>query len=444
MPTFEPNKILNYNEESIVAELKRVYLNFFKDKQMTQNEFNLHSRVSRDTVVRYFGTWKDALKKADIPLSVTKRTPRISLIDIKSDLERVKKNNQSKPFSFLFYKQNGGKYDKKIKKRFGCDSWEDLLNIAVGISKPQKTIVLKPQKQVLTDEQLFSEIKRVWNILNRRPTYKEFRNNSSFGTSVYETRFGKWTKAIEEFCIKNEGYKSNPIGKSFKVTKELLLDELKQIKKEKNIEVLEYKDYIKYGGRYSIATFQNYFGSWKNSLQLVGIKPGSEWTKAPDKELLFDELQRVWEDLGRQPLYREWNELAKYTRYIYNRKFGGWNKAIHAFIDNREETSDDPGIKITEKEIVLDNIIEIINPENTNIVKTITMQTPRGVAPKLRFRVFVRDKFTCQYCKRTKEEDGVKLQPDHIIPYSKGGETVFENLITACWDCNIGKSDLLI
>jgi len=38
-------------------------------------------------------------------------------------------------------------------------------------------------------------------------------------------------------------------------------------------------------------------------------------------------------------------------------------------------------------------------------------------------------------------QDGIKLEADHIVAYSNGGETILENLKTACWACNNGKSN---
>jgi 5-methylcytosine-specific restriction endonuclease McrA len=60
----------------------------------------------------------------------------------------------------------------------------------------------------------------------------------------------------------------------------------------------------------------------------------------------------------------------------------------------------------------------------------------------LRFLVLKRDKFTCQYCGR--KAPVVILQVDHIIPESKGGKTIIENLITACEECNRGKYNNLL
>jgi 5-methylcytosine-specific restriction endonuclease McrA len=36
-----------------------------------------------------------------------------------------------------------------------------------------------------------------------------------------------------------------------------------------------------------------------------------------------------------------------------------------------------------------------------------------------------------------------RLHIDHIVPWSKGGETALENLETLCSECNLGKSNLL-
>ncbi len=62
----------------------------------------------------------------------------------------------------------------------------------------------------------------------------------------------------------------------------------------------------------------------------------------------------------------------------------------------------------------------------------------------LRFRVFQRDNFICQYCGRNVKDDGIRLHADHIIPKSKGGKDTFDNFTTSCSDCNLGKHDTLL
>ena len=56
----------------------------------------------------------------------------------------------------------------------------------------------------------------------------------------------------------------------------------------------------------------------------------------------------------------------------------------------------------------------------------------------LRWEILKRDAFTCQYCGRSAPD--VKLEVDHIIPVSEGGTDTKDNLITACYSCNRGKS----
>ena len=60
-----------------------------------------------------------------------------------------------------------------------------------------------------------------------------------------------------------------------------------------------------------------------------------------------------------------------------------------------------------------------------------------AVRPKVRFEVFKRDKFTCQYCGRAAPE--VVFNCDHIKPVADGGENDPLNLVTSCRACNGGK-----
>ena len=67
------------------------------------------------------------------------------------------------------------------------------------------------------------------------------------------------------------------------------------------------------------------------------------------------------------------------------------------------------------------------------------MAKRKNLAKSVRFEVFKRDSFKCQYCGKSAPD--VVLEVDHIIPVSKGGDNDISNLITACFDCNRGKRD---
>lgn len=59
----------------------------------------------------------------------------------------------------------------------------------------------------------------------------------------------------------------------------------------------------------------------------------------------------------------------------------------------------------------------------------------------LRFSILRRDKFQCLWCGATPEQK--ELRVDHVVPIAAGGaRTDRANLVTACSDCNSGKSDM--
>jgi hypothetical protein len=62
----------------------------------------------------------------------------------------------------------------------------------------------------------------------------------------------------------------------------------------------------------------------------------------------------------------------------------------------------------------------------------------RTLRASVRFEVLRRDNFTCRYCGR--KAPSVRLQVDHVVPWSAGGSDELSNLVAACIECNIGKS----
>ena len=68
-------------------------------------------------------------------------------------------------------------------------------------------------------------------------------------------------------------------------------------------------------------------------------------------------------------------------------------------------------------------------------------RVPRLEVRFSRRNVFLRDKFTCQYCAETLPE--TKLNLDHVMPRAKGGRTTWENIVTSCFRCNTRKANKL-
>ena len=56
-----------------------------------------------------------------------------------------------------------------------------------------------------------------------------------------------------------------------------------------------------------------------------------------------------------------------------------------------------------------------------------------------RFNVFLRDRFSCQYCGEPFPSHDLTF--DHVVPRSKGGKTTWENIVSACYACNRDKAN---
>lgn len=58
----------------------------------------------------------------------------------------------------------------------------------------------------------------------------------------------------------------------------------------------------------------------------------------------------------------------------------------------------------------------------------------RGSVRLTRINVLKRDEFRCQYCGDKKNKEDLSI--DHIIPSSKGGKTIWTNVVASCYHCN--------
>ena len=182
----------------------------------------------------------------------------------------------------------------------------------------------------------------------------------------------------------------------------------------------------KYGelGVYDYSTLIRRFGSWNKALSTAGLGCSNE-IDIPDIRL-FENLFTLWQHYGRQPRR---SELAKAPSIIsqspYNRRFGSWTKALEAFVDYANSSG-------------LGSAKTAMGDINTGTVKA-----SRDPSLRLRWKVLQRDRFACCKCGASPAiKIGVELHVDHIIPWSKGGQTSLDNLQTLCAKCNLGKSNL--
>lgn len=211
-----------------------------------------------------------------------------------------------------------------------------------------------------------------------------------------------------------------------KATDEELLADLKRVAIELDKDCITQSEYNE-KGQFHCDTVSKRFGSWNEALSIIGLKSGNQFF---DKEDLFINLEKVWVKLGRQPVRRDMNnkEISSISSGAYLRRFKTWNNALRSFVEY-----------INSEESKKDKPNEMIDNTQKNKHKT-----SRDVNLRLRFLVMKRDSFRCCACGSSPAKNpGVELHVDHIIPYSKGGETTYDNLQTLCSECNQGKGNLI-
>jgi len=66
------------------------------------------------------------------------------------------------------------------------------------------------------------------------------------------------------------------------------------------------------------------------------------------------------------------------------------------------------------------------------------VRVPRAITRRISRRaLFARDGWRCVYC----GSSGGRLTLDHVVPRSRGGNSVWENVVTSCAPCNLHKGD---
>ncbi len=215
------------------------------------------------------------------------------------------------------------------------------------------------------------------------------------------------------------------------VSEENLLEDLKRAYSilQGNGKRMTFRSYQEFG-KYSAGTYGARFGSWNSALEKSGLELNQE--KNVRNIDLFENLKTVWISKGKQPVWRDMSNLpSKYQAGIYKNRFGSWRNALKEFV----EYINDDSIDLEES----DND-EPTTKNNTEHAKI--KRTSRNISERMRFRILVRDGFACQSCGASPlKSRRVELHIDHIIPWSKGGETEDKNLETKCSKCNLGKGN---
>ncbi len=221
-----------------------------------------------------------------------------------------------------------------------------------------------------------------------------------------------------------------------KISRDKIIDELKRAAEVFNYIEFKRHDFNKVANISSL-TVKREFGSWEKALAYlaeIGIDLKCRRKGYFNDKELFDEMERIWTQLGHRPSIIEWDAgNPKISHSTYIRYFKGWQNACLKFIEYKMGSSilTDDELSDTLQQQSIQSSTPQYKQENTRTI-------PLGI----RLKILDRDNFRCVFCGRSPATDvGVKLHIDHKIPFSKGGRSSIDNLQTLCQECNLGKSD---
>lgn len=111
-----------------------------------------------------------------------------------------------------------------------------------------------------------------------------------------------------------------------------------------------------------------------------------------------------------------------------------WQRSIVLLYQEKAEI-----VKETEKVIYnTDKTVSFIVPRIIRLIKGV-VDIFKSKITYSKANVFLRDKYTCQYC--GKKLENAECTIDHVIPRVKGGKTKWNNVATSCKKCNNAKAD---
>jgi hypothetical protein len=205
-----------------------------------------------------------------------------------------------------------------------------------------------------------------------------------------------------------------------------LLEDIKLVANKSLKNSVSSREYNEIGGKFSSNTIIERFGGWNNALKKAGLQLVHQ--REVSTEELFENLEQVWIIIGVQPVFRDMKKPnSRFSTHQYIAKFGSWRNALEAFVKyiNSEEKEDD------QKEVLIEPVI---------VEPIFKHKTKRFPSERLKVQVLMRDGNKCRLCGITITGDNIHF--DHITPWSKGGETILENLQVLCAPHNLAKGNL--
>jgi hypothetical protein len=195
MAKFEITWLEDTSDESLLNELRRVAA-LMPDQRLTTDAFDSKSRISASAVIRRFGSWSEAKRKAGLPDAL----PEYSGASIVDDLRRVSKAFPEQPFTNDFYCTHGGRYSRSVfKTRFG--GWREALGAAgIGnryVGRPTTDRMRSQPGRAMSNEDILAKIRSIAAQLGKASlSGADIRAHSEINQRLLASRFGSVSEAL--------------------------------------------------------------------------------------------------------------------------------------------------------------------------------------------------------------------------------------------------------
>ena len=298
-------------------------------------------------------------------------------------------------------------------------------------------------KKQISNIEIINDLRTVANNLGKKSLkMREYckENGAKYNYQTAKKRFGSWKNVMDKAGLKTEKSIHGIEYGETSLREELLIDDLIKVSKDLDNPKFTIAEYDKYG-KFGSATIIKRFDGWNKAKIKAELEIGRNYNTSVEDYM--QNILNLWTHYGRQPKYAEVvKPLSKFNISSYDNKFGTWRKALEAFIQFVNEEQTDTDTDLSNDKVVELKSKSIDYQSNKKIIKP--KRTPRNINLRLRWKILKQDNFSCNKCGNSPAKDSnVELHVDHIIPWSRGGETVLENLETLCSDCNLGKSNLM-
>ncbi|PHQ38092.1 hypothetical protein DJ69_13475 [Halorubrum persicum] len=161
-------------------------------------------------------------------------------------------------------------------------------------------------------KELYEEMNRVDQKVDGPITQRDMKEHSKHSLYHYRKYFGSWNDAKKKLGFEIDTHQN--------ISEEDLINELHRLKGE--VDGIITPEDMTEKGKYASNTYKRTFGTWQKAKRKANLQ-----TLKVDKQDLLDELERLAEEKQKSPNIKDMKEDGKYSIASYRKYFGTWNKA---------------------------------------------------------------------------------------------------------------------